>query len=115
MIVVVAVVISTGNFIYGFSMIAALFILMLRTSSSIDSSTSTTRTTVEYDEVDGGRSGAGDKSVEKLSKVEELSKSSKNLKGLKKFAKAIGLEERLPRHRSSVNWIRRTRASVTAL
>ena len=35
-------------------------------------------------------------------KVEELSKSPKNLKGLKS-QKVIGSEERLPKHRSSVN------------
>ena len=35
-------------------------------------------------------------------KVEESSKSLKNLKG-RESQKVIGLEERLPKHRSSVN------------
>ena len=48
-------------------------------------------------------------------KVEESSKSPKSLQRSENFAKAIGLEERLPKHRSSVNWIQRTRASIRAL
>ena len=68
-------------------MIAAPLILMLRTSSSTDSSTSASQTAIEYDEVDGSRNGAGGKSVEKLSKIEKLSKSPKASKS-EKFAKA---------------------------
>ena len=36
-------------------------------------------------------------------KVKELSKSPKKPQRSEKFAKVIGLEERLPKHRSSVN------------
>ena len=151
--VMVAVVISTGSFIQGFSRVVAPLISMLRTSSSTDSSTSATQIAVEHDEVD-----AGGKLVEMLSKVEESSsdapkslcplvprtsmlrtssstksstsatqsavkydevdgsgksvkkssksrrivKKSKKPQSSEKFAKAIGSEERLPKHRSSV-------------
>ena len=78
MTVMVAVVISTGSFIQGFSTIAVLLTLMLRTSSSTDSSTSTTQIAVEYDEVDGGG-----KLVEKSSKSQRIVKESKSFKGLK--------------------------------
>ena len=47
-------------------------------------------------------------------KVEESSKKSKRPQKSKRFAKAIGSEECLPKHQSSVNWKQRTRASVTA-
>ena len=64
----------------------------------MESLTSATQSAVKYDEVDGGG-----KSVKKSSKSrQKLSKSPKNLKGLK-VVKAIGSEERLPKHRSSVN------------
>ena len=59
-------------------------------SSSTDSSASAAQIVVEFDGVDAGGGGGG-KLVEALLKVE------KNL-----IAKVIGLEERLPRHRSSV-------------
>ena len=36
-------------------------------------------------------------------KFEELSKSPKTLKGLKKVIKAIGSEDHLPKHRSSIS------------
>ena len=70
---------------------------MLRTSSSTDSSTSTTQSAVKYDEVDGGG-----KLVEKSSESRKIVKKSKKPQRSEKFAKAIGSEERLPRHQSSV-------------
>ena len=57
---------------------------MLRTSSSMDSSTSAAQIVVEYDGVDDG--GGEGKSVEKSSKVEEPQRPEKS-------AKAIGSEE----------------------
>ena len=86
----------------------------LRTSSSTDSSTSAAQIVVEFDGVDAG-GGAVVKSVEKSSKSRRIVKKVQKLQRSEKFAKAIGSEERLPKHRSSVNWIRRTRASVRAL
>ena len=71
---------------------------MLRTSSSARSSTSATESAVKYDEVDG--SG---KLVKKLSESRKIVKKSKKPQRSEKFAKAIGSEERLPKHRSSVN------------
>ena len=72
-----------------------------------DSSTSAARVMVKYEEVDGGRSGAVGKSVKKSSKSRQKSrrivKEPKKLQRSEKFAKAIGSEERLPKHRSSVN------------
>ena len=68
-----------------------------------DSSTSAARVMVKYEEVDGGRSGAVGKSVKKSSKSRRIVKKSKRPQRSEKFAKAIGLEERLPKHRSSVN------------
>ena len=62
-------------------------------------------------EVDGG----GGKSVEKSSKSRRIVKKVQKFQKSKKFAKAIGLEERLPKHQSSVNEIRGTRTSVGAL
>ena len=77
---------------------------MLGMSSSTDSSTSATQSAVKYDEVD-----AGGKSVKKSSKSrQKVVKKSKNRQRIQKpqrsgkFAKVIGLEERLPRHQSSV-------------
>ena len=55
------------------------------------------------------------KSIKKLSKCRRSVKQSKKSQRSEKFAKAIGLEERLLKHRSSVNWKQRTRASVKAL
>ena len=69
---------------------------------------------VEYDGVDGG-GGAVGKSVKKSSKSRRIVKKSKKPQRSEKFAKAIGSEERLPKHRSSVNYIRGTRASARAL
>ena len=71
---------------------------MLRTSSSTDSSTSATQSAVKYDEVDGGG-----KLVEKSSKSRKIVKKPKKPQRSEKIAKAIGSEERLPKHRSSVN------------
>ena len=70
---------------------------MLRTSSSTDSSTSATQSMVKYDEVDGGG-----KLIEKLSKNQKIVKKLKKPQRSEKFAKVIGSEERLPKHRSSV-------------
>ena len=67
MMVVVAVVIPTRSFIQGFSTIATPLPLMLRTSSSTDSSTRTTQIVVKFDGIDAG-SGAVAKSVKKSSK-----------------------------------------------
>ena len=52
---------------------------------------------VKYDEVDG--SG---KLVEKLSESRKIVKKSKKPQRSEKFAKTIGLEERLPKHRFSI-------------
>ena len=60
-------------------------------NSSTDSSTSATQIAVENNRVDSG----GGKWVEELSKSRKTSKAWK-------VAKAIGSEERLPKHRSSV-------------
>ena len=57
---------------------------------------------VKYEEVDRGRSGAVGKLVKKLSKSRRIVKKSKRPQRSEKFAKAIGSEERLPKHRSSV-------------
>ena len=80
----------------------------------MDSSVSAAQIVVEYDGVDGG-GGAVGKSVKKSSKSRRIVKKSKKPQRSEKFAKAIGSEERLPKHQSSVNWKRRTQASVTAL
>ena len=56
-----------------------------------DSSTDPARVMAKHDEVD-----AGGKSVKKCQKVKKTSKAWK-------VAKIIGLEERLPKHRSSGN------------
>ena len=83
--------------------IAAPLTSRLWTSASTDASTSAARVMVKYDEVDGGRSGAVGKSVKKSSKSRRIVKKSKKPQRSEKFAKAIGLEERLPKHQSSVN------------
>ena len=57
---------------------------------------------IKYDEVDGGRSGVVGKSVKKLSKSQKIVKKSKMPQKSGKFAKAIGSEEGLPKHRSSI-------------
>ena len=75
----------------------------LRTSFSTDSSTNVTQSVVKNDEV----VGAIGKSVRKLSKSRQKSrrivKEPKKLQRSEKSAKDIGSEERLPKHRSSVN------------
>ena len=80
---VVVVVILTGSFIQGFSIIAVSLTLMFKISSSIDSLASGTQIVVEFDGVDIASRASG-KSVKKLSKshqkVEELSMSLKALK-----------------------------------
>ena len=48
------------GFIQGFSKIAAPLTLMLRTSSSTDSSTSMTQIVVEFDKIDDGGSRSSD-------------------------------------------------------
>ena len=48
-------------------------------------------------------SDAGGKSIKKSSKSRRIVKKSKKPQRSEKFAKAIGSEERLPKHRSSVN------------
>ena len=68
-----------------------------------DSSTSAARVMVKYEEVDGGRSGAVGKSVKKSSNSRRIVKKFKKPQRSEKFAKAIGSEERLPKHQSSVN------------
>ena len=74
--------------------------MVLKTSSLTDSSARAAQIVVEFDGVDAGGGGGG-KSVKSCQKVEKSSKSPKNLKG-QNVAKVIGLEERLPRHQSSV-------------
>ena len=61
---------------------AQLLTLMLKTSSSTDSSTSATESAVKYDEVDGGS-----KLVKKSSKSRRIVKESKSFKGLKNLQK----------------------------
>ena len=70
---------------------------MLRTSSSTESSTSAIQSAVKYDEVDDGG-----KLVKKSSKSQKIIKKFKKPQSSEKFAKAIGLEKRLPKHQSSV-------------
>ena len=71
---------------------------MLITSSSTGSSTSATESAVKYDKVD-----SSGKLVKKLSKSRTIVKKSKKPQRSEKFVKAIGLEDRLLKHRSSVN------------
>ena len=66
---------------------------------------------VEYDGVDGGGGGGG-KLVKKVVKKSKNRQRVQRVQRSEKFAKAIGSEERLPKHRSSVNLIRRTRALI---
>ena len=47
--------------------------------------------------------GANGKSVEKLSKSQRIIKKFKKPQRSEKFAKAISLEERLPKHQSFIN------------
>ena len=67
-----------------------------------DSSTSAAQIVVEFDGVDAG-GGAVGKSVKKSSKSRKIVKKSKKPQRSEKFAKVIGLEERLPKYQSSVN------------
>ena len=62
-----------------------------------DSSTSAAQIVVEFDGVDAG-GGAVGKSVKKSSKSRRIVKKSKKPQRSEKFAKAIGSEERLPKH-----------------
>ena len=57
---------------------------------------------VEFDGVDIGDDAVG-KLVKKSSKSWRIVKKSKKPQKSKKFAKVIGLEERLPKHRSFVS------------
>ena len=70
---------------------------MLKTSSSTDSLTSAAQIVVEFDGVDAGGGDVG-KSFKKLKNRQKVRKTSKAWK----VAKVIGSEERLPKHRSSV-------------
>lgn len=72
---------------------------ILRTSSSIDISISVIWTAVKYDEIDGGDG----KLIKKLPKSRKIIKKSKKPQSPKKFAKTIGLEERLLKHQSSIS------------
>ena len=80
-------------------MIATPLPSMVRTSLSTDSSVSAAQFAVDYDEVDDG----GSKSVEKSSISPRIVKKPKKLQRPEKIAKAIGSEEPLPKHQSSVN------------
>ena len=57
---------------------------------------------VEFDRVDAG-GGSGDTLVKKSSKSGKIVKKVQKLQRSEKFAKAIGLEERLPKYQSPVN------------
>ena len=74
---------------------------MLRTSLSTNSSTRAAQIVVEFDGVDAGGGGGG-KSVKNSSKSRRIVKKPKKPQRSEKIAKAIGSEERLSRHRSSV-------------
>ena len=74
------------------ALIIVPFTSRLKTSALTDSSTSAARIMVKYDKVNKGRSRVDKK----------LSKSQKTLKA-EKVLKAIGLEERLPKHRSPIH------------
>ena len=74
---------------------------MLRTSLSTNSSTCAAQIVVEFDGVDAGGGGDG-KLVKNLSKSWRIVKKPKKPQRSEKIAKAIGSNERLPRHRSSV-------------
>ena len=74
---------------------------MLRTSLSTNSSTRAAQIVVEFDGVDAGGGGGG-KSVKNSSKSRRIVKKPRKPQRSEKFAKAIGSEERLPRHRSTV-------------
>ena len=75
---------------------------MLRTSLSTNSSTRAAQIVVEFDGVDAGSGGSG-KLVKNLSKSWGIIKKPKKPQRFEKIVKAIGLEECLPKHRSSVN------------
>ena len=69
----------------------------------------------ENDEVVRGSGRADETIVNPSNLVEKLSKVKKPQKP-EKVAKAIGSEERLPKHQSSIGlWIRKTRATVRTL
>ena len=75
---------------------------MFRTSLSTNLSTRAAQIVVEFDGVDAGGGGGIGKSVKKLSKSRRIVKKPRKPQKSEKFAKAIGSEERLPRHRSTV-------------
>lgn len=88
MMVLFAAVILTGSFIQGFHKIVAPFILILKTSSSINSSTSVTQIVIRYNEFDDGDG----KSIKNMSKIQRIVKSGKTLKA-QNVAKIICSEE----------------------
>ena len=65
----------------------------------MDSLTKTTQITVEYDGVDGDVG----KSTKKSSESQKIVKKPEKPQRSEKFAKAIGSEERLPKHQSSIS------------
>ena len=69
----------------------------------MDTLTSAAKVIVQYDKVDRNKSDASGKLVEKLSKSPKIIKKSKKPQKLKKVMQATGLEERLPKHQSSVS------------
>ena len=81
---------------------------MLRTTASMESSTSATQTAVEYDEVDGG----GDQSIKKSSKNRQKLKSLKGLKNLQRPSVRRNIYQSTDP--PSIK-IRRTRTSLRAL
>ena len=85
MIVVVAVVISTRSFIQCFSTVTAPLTLILRMSSSTDSSINATQFAVEYDEVDDGVG----KLVKKLSKGRRTVKKSEKPQRPEKLQRSL--------------------------
>ena len=53
---------------------------------------------VEFDGVDASGGGVGGKSIKNSSKSRRIVKKPKKLQRSEKIAKAIGSEERLPKH-----------------
>ena len=74
---------------------------MLRTSLSTNSSTCAAQIVFEFNDVDAG-GGDGGKSVKNSLKSRKIVKKPKKSQRSEKIVQAISLEERLPRHRSSV-------------
>ena len=88
------------RFIQGFRWIAAPLTSMLKTTGSSGLS-APKAFRAENDEVVGGSGRADEMIVDPSNLVKKSSKVEKPQKP-EKVAKAIGLEERLPKHRSSV-------------